>query len=289
MVAVTATILDGKATRDEIFEDLEARVAALKEKGITPGLGTILVGDDPGSAAYVRGKHNDCAKVGITSIRRDLPSDITQEELEATIDELNPNPECTGYIVQLPLPKHLDENAALERVDPDKDADGLHPVNLGRLVLGKEAPLPCTPRGIVHLLRRYEVPIAGAHVAVVGRGVTVGRPIGLLLTRRTENATVTLCHTGTRDLAAQVRQADIVIAAAGVPGLITADMVKPGAAVLDVGVSRTADGLRGDVADDVREVAGFVSPNPGGVGPLTRAFLLTNVVERAEQLAGQSD
>ncbi|BCN50199.1 bifunctional protein FolD [Prescottella equi] len=289
MVAVTATILDGKATRDEIFEDLEARVAALKEKGITPGLGTILVGDDPGSAAYVRGKHNDCAKVGITSIRRDLPADITQEELEATIDELNANSECTGYIVQLPLPKHLDENAALERVDPDKDADGLHPVNLGRLVLGKEAPLPCTPRGIVHLLRRYEVPIAGAHVAVVGRGVTVGRPIGLLLTRRTENATVTLCHTGTRDLAAQVRQADIVIAAAGVPGLITADMVKPGAAVLDVGVSRTADGLRGDVADDVREVAGFVSPNPGGVGPLTRAFLLTNVVERAEQLAGQSD
>jgi methylenetetrahydrofolate dehydrogenase (NADP+) / methenyltetrahydrofolate cyclohydrolase len=289
MVAVTATILDGKATRDEIFTDLEARVAALKEKGITPGLGTILVGEDPGSASYVRGKHNDCAKVGITSIRRDLPADITQEELEATIDELNANPECTGYIVQLPLPKHLDENAALERVDPDKDADGLHPVNLGRLVLGTEAPLPCTPRGIVHLLRRYEVPIAGAHVAVVGRGVTVGRPIGLLLTRRTENATVTLCHTGTRDLAAQVRQADIVIAAAGVPGLITADMVKPGAAVLDVGVSRTADGLRGDVADDVREVAGFVSPNPGGVGPLTRAFLLTNVVERAEQLAGQSD
>lgn len=289
MGAVTATILDGKATRDEIFIDLEARVAALKEKGITPGLATILVGDDPGSAAYVRGKHNDCAKVGITSIRRDLPADITQAELEAVIDELNANPECTGYIVQLPLPKHLDENAALERIDPDKDADGLHPVNLGRLVLGKEAPLPCTPRGIVHLLRRYEVPIAGAHVAVVGRGVTVGRPIGLLLTRRSENATVTLCHTGTRDLAAQVRQADIVIAAAGVPGLITADMVKPGAAVLDVGVSRTADGLKGDVADDVREVAGFISPNPGGVGPLTRAFLLTNVVERAEQLAGFRD
>ncbi|WP_207390486.1 bifunctional methylenetetrahydrofolate dehydrogenase/methenyltetrahydrofolate cyclohydrolase [Rhodococcus sp. ABRD24] len=283
---MTATILDGKATRDEIFVDLEARVAALKEKGITPGLGTVLVGDDPGSAAYVRGKHNDCAKVGITSIRRDLPADITQADLEATIDELNANPECTGYIVQLPLPKHLDENAALERIDPEKDADGLHPVNLGRLVLGKEAPLPCTPRGIVHLLRRYEVPIAGAHVVVVGRGVTVGRPIGLLLTRRSENATVTLCHTGTRDLAAQVRQADIVIAAAGVPGLITADMVKPGAAVLDVGVSRTADGLRGDVADDVREVAGFISPNPGGVGPLTRAFLLSNVVERAEQLAG---
>ncbi|MFE7419776.1 bifunctional methylenetetrahydrofolate dehydrogenase/methenyltetrahydrofolate cyclohydrolase [Rhodococcus sp. NPDC057529] len=282
---MTATILDGKATRDEIFEDLKVRVSALKDKGITPGLGTVLVGDDPGSAAYVRGKHNDCAKVGITSIRRDLPADITQEKLDATIDELNANPDCTGYIVQLPVPKQLDENAALERIDPDKDADGLHPVNLGRLVLGKEAPLPCTPRGILHLLRRYEVPIEGAHVVVVGRGVTVGRPIGLLFTRRSENATVTLCHTRTRDLGAEVRRADIVIAAAGVPGLVTADMVKPGAAVLDVGVSRTADGLRGDVAADVAEVAGFLSPNPGGVGPLTRAFLLTNVVERAERVA----
>jgi len=288
MVAVTATILDGKATRDEIFEDLKVRVSALKAEGITPGLGTILVGDDPGSAAYVRGKHNDCAKVGINSLRRDLPADITQEQLNATIDELNANPECTGYIVQLPLPKHLDENAALERIDPDKDADGLHPVNLGRLVLGKEAPLPCTPRGILHLLRRYEVPIAGAHVVVVGRGVTVGRPIGLLLTRRSENATVTLCHTGTRDLAAEVRRADIIVAAAGVPGLITADMVRPGAAVLDVGVSRTDDGLRGDVAADVSEVAGFVSPNPGGVGPLTRAFLITNVVERAERVLAEA-
>ncbi|MGW6377210.1 bifunctional methylenetetrahydrofolate dehydrogenase/methenyltetrahydrofolate cyclohydrolase [Rhodococcus sp. NPDC055112] len=286
---MTATILDGKATRDEIFIDLKARVDALKAEGITPGLGTVLVGDDPGSAAYVRGKHNDCAKVGITSIRRDLPADITQAQLEATIDELNANPECTGYIVQLPLPKHLDENAALERIDPGKDADGLHPVNLGRLVLGKEAPLPCTPRGIVHLLRRYEVPINGAHVVVVGRGITVGRPIGLLLTRRSENATVTLCHTGTKDLAAEVERADIIVAAAGVPGLITADMVKPGAAVLDVGVSRTADGLRGDVDDSVREVAGFISPNPGGVGPLTRAFLLTNVVERAERLAAGSE
>ncbi|EKT81842.1 bifunctional methylenetetrahydrofolate dehydrogenase/methenyltetrahydrofolate cyclohydrolase [Rhodococcus opacus] len=282
---MTATILDGKATRDEIFEDLKVRVSALKDKGITPGLGTVLVGDDPGSAAYVRGKHNDCAKVGITSIRRDLPGDITQEKLDATIDELNANPDCTGYIVQLPLPKQLDENTALERIDPDKDADGLHPVNLGRLVLGKEAPLPCTPRGILHLLRRYEVPIEGAHVVVVGRGVTVGRPIGLLFTRRSENATVTLCHTRTRDLGAEVRRADIVIAAAGVPGLVTADMVKPGAAVLDVGVSRTEDGLRGDVAADVAEVAGFLSPNPGGVGPLTRAFLLTNVVERAERVA----
>lgn len=282
---MTATILDGKATRDEIFEDLKTRVSALKAKGITPGLGTVLVGDDPGSAAYVRGKHNDCAKVGITSMRRDLPADITQEQLDATIDELNANPECTGYIVQLPLPKQLDENAALERIDPDKDADGLHPVNLGRLVLGKEAPLPCTPRGILHLLRRYEVPIAGAHVVVIGRGVTVGRPIGLLFTRRSENATVTLCHTGTRDLAAEVSRADIVIAAAGVPGLVTPDMVKPGAAVLDVGVTRTEEGLRGDIASGVADVAGFLSPNPGGVGPLTRAFLLTNVVERAERTA----
>jgi methylenetetrahydrofolate dehydrogenase (NADP+) / methenyltetrahydrofolate cyclohydrolase len=288
MGSVTATILDGKATRDEIFIDLKARVDALRAKGITPGLGTVLVGDDPGSASYVRGKHADCAKVGINSLRRDLPADISQAELEAVIDELNANSECTGYIVQLPLPKHLDENAALERIDPDKDADGLHPVNLGRLVLGKEATLPCTPRGVVHLLRRYDVPIDGARVTVVGRGVTIGRPIGLLLTRRSENATVTLCHTGTKDLAAEVRRADIVVAAAGVAGLITADMVKPGAAVLDVGVSRTADGLRGDVADDVREVAGFISPNPGGVGPLTRAFLLSNVVERAEQLAAES-
>ncbi|MBD8506496.1 bifunctional methylenetetrahydrofolate dehydrogenase/methenyltetrahydrofolate cyclohydrolase [Hoyosella sp. G463] len=280
---MTATRLDGKATRDELFHDLAARVEVLESRGIQPGLGTILVGDDPGSAAYVRGKHADCARVGIASIRRDLPADISQEKLHATIDELNADPACTGYIVQLPLPKHLDENAALERIDPDKDADGLHPINLGRLVLGKEAPLPCTPRGIVHLLRRYDVPIAGAHVVVVGRGITVGRPIGLLLTRRSENATVTLCHTGTRDLAAHVRQADIVIAAAGVPGIITADMVKPGAAVLDVGVSRVEGKLAGDVAPEVWDTAGHVSPNPGGVGPLTRAFLIANVVERAER------
>lgn len=280
---MTATILDGKSTRDALFADLTVRVEALADKGITPGLGTILVGDDPGSQTYVRGKHNDCAKVGITSLRRDLPADVSREQLLDTIAELNENPECTGYIVQLPLPKHLDENEALESVDPDKDADGLHPTNLGRLVLGKEAPLPCTPRGIIHLLRRYEVPIAGAHVVVVGRGVTVGRPIGLLLTRRTENATVTLCHTGTRDLAAEVRRADIVVAAAGKPGLITADMVKPGAAVLDVGVTRTEAGLAGDVDKAVWDVAGYVSPNPGGVGPLTRAFLLQNVVERAER------
>ena len=283
MTYVAATTLDGKSTRDEILDDLKGRVATLTAAGRTPGLGTILVGDDPGSQAYVRGKHADCAKVGITSIRRDLPADISQATLDETIDELNANPECTGYIVQLPLPKHLDENAALEHIDPDKDADGLHPTNLGRLVLGKEAPLPCTPRGIVHLLRRFDVPIAGAHVVVIGRGVTVGRPLGLLLTRRSENATVTLCHTGTRDLAELTRQADIIVAAVGVPYMVTADMVKPGAAVVDVGVSRVEGKLTGDVAPDVWDIAGHVSPNPGGVGPLTRAFLLTNVVERAER------
>jgi methylenetetrahydrofolate dehydrogenase (NADP+)/methenyltetrahydrofolate cyclohydrolase len=280
--------LDGKATRDEIFVDLNLRVAALTAAGRgRPGLGTVLVGDDPGSQAYVRGKHADCAKVGINSIRRDLPADISQATLNETIDELNANPECTGYIVQLPLPKHLDENAALERIDPAKDADGLHPTNLGRLVLNEAAPLPCTPRGIVHLLRRFDVPIAGAHVVVIGRGVTVGRPMGLLLTRRSENATVTLCHTGTRDLSALTRQADIVIAAVGVPHMLTQEMVKPGAAVVDVGVSRDEAGkLVGDVHPGVWEVAGHVSPNPGGVGPLTRAFLLTNVVELDEAKVG---
>lgn len=281
-VAVPAQTLDGKLTRDEIFVDLAGRVAALTAAGRTPGLGTVLVGDDPGSGAYVRGKHSDCAKVGITSIRRDLPADISQARLEDTIDELNADPECTGYIVQLPLPRHLNENAALERIDPAKDADGLHPTNLGRLVLGENAPLPCTPRGIVALLRRFDVAIDGAHVVVIGRGVTVGRPLGLLLTRRTENATVTLCHTGTRDLPKLTRQADIIVAAVGVPHMLTADMVRPGAAVVDVGVSRVDDKLTGDVAPGVWDVAGQVSPNPGGVGPLTRAFLLTNVVELAE-------
>ena len=281
-VAVPAQTLDGKLTRDEIFVDLTRRVAALTAAGRTPGLGTVLVGDDPGSHAYVRGKHSDCAKVGITSIRRDLPADAGAAQLNDTIDELNANPDCTGYIVQLPLPRHLDENAALERIDPAKDADGLHPTNLGRLVLNEPAPLPCTPRGIVHLLRRFGVGIDGAHVVVIGRGVTVGRPLGLLLTRRTENATVTLCHTGTRDLPALTRQADIIVAAVGVPHMLTAAMVRPGAAVVDVGVSRVDGKLTGDVAPDVWEVAGQVSPNPGGVGPLTRAFLLTNVVERAE-------
>lgn len=279
---MTATLLDGKTTRDEIYADLQTRVQALTAAGHTPGLGTVLVGDDPGSHAYVRGKHADCAKVGITSLRRDLPADVGQTQLLDTVDELNANPDCTGYIVQLPLPKHLDEVATLEQMDSLKDADGLHPVNLGRIVLGEPAPLPCTPRGIVALLRRYEVPIAGAKVVVIGRGVTVGRPLGLLLTRRSENATVTLCHTGTRDLAAEVVRADIVVAAAGVPGLVTADMVRAGAAVLDVGVTRTEAGLVGDVDEGVAEVAGYLSPNPGGVGLMTRAMLLVNVVERAE-------
>jgi methylenetetrahydrofolate dehydrogenase (NADP+)/methenyltetrahydrofolate cyclohydrolase len=280
---VTATILDGKATRDAIFDDLRERVTALAARGVVPGLGTVLVGDDPGSQSYVRGKHNACAKVGITSIRRDLPADVTQAELSAVIDELNADPTCTGYLIQLPLPGHLDSGAALERVDPAKDSDGLHPMNLGRLVLGETGPLPCTPVGIIELLKRYDVPIAGANVTVVGRGVTVGRPLGLLLTRRSENATVTLCHTGTKDLAAEVRRADIVVAAAGNPALITPDMVKPGAAVLDVGITRTDSGLIGDVHPDVREVAGWLAPMPGGVGPMTIAMLLTNTVLAAER------
>lgn len=280
---MTATILDGKATAAAVKADLARRVEALKARGITPGLGTVLVGDDPGSHAYVGGKHKDCAEVGIESIRVDLPAETSQEELEDEIRRLNADPSVTGYIVQLPLPKHLDANRVLELMDPAKDADGLHPMNLGRLVLGEPAPLPCTPRGIVELLRRYDVDIDGAEVVVVGRGVTVGRPLGLLLTRRSENATVTLCHTGTRDLATHVRSADIVVAAAGVPRLITGALVKPGAAVLDVGITRTDEGLVGDVAADVREVAGFVAPMPGGVGPMTRAMLITNVVEAAER------
>jgi len=279
---VSATILDGKATAAAVRADLRTRVERLRAAGIVPGLGTVLVGDDPGSHAYVQGKHADCAEVGIASIRVDLPADASQQQVTEAILQLNADPAVTGYIVQLPLPKHLDERGTLSLMDPDKDADGLHPVNLGRLVLGMEAPLPCTPRGIVTLLRHYEVPIAGAEVVIVGRGVTVGRPLGLLLTRRTENATVTLCHTGTGDLAAHTRSADIVVAAAGVPGMITGSMVRAGAAVLDVGITRTSEGLIGDVAPDVREVAAFVAPMPGGVGPMTRAMLLTNVVEAAE-------
>lgn len=285
---MSATKLDGTLYRDEIFADLATRVAKLKEQGVTPGLATVLVGDNPGSHSYVKMKHRDCEQLGINSIRKDLPEETTQEELEAVIDELNADPSCTGYIVQLPLPKHLDENKILERIDPAKDADGLHPVNLGKLVLNEPAPLPCTPNGCIHLLRRYGVELDGAKVVVIGRGVTVGRPIGLMLTRRSENSTVTLCHTGTKDLAADTREADVIIAAAGKAHMLTADMVKEGAAVLDVGVSRVDGKLAGDVAEDVWEKAGFVSPNPGGVGPLTRAFLVYNIVERAEQLAAQA-
>lgn len=280
---MTATILDGKATAARIKAELRTRVEALHSRGIRPGLGTVLVGDDPGSHAYVGGKHRDCAEVGIESIRVDLPADSTQEQVEAEVRRLNEDPAVTGYIVQLPLPKGLDANRVLELMDPGKDADGLHPMNLGRLVLGVEAPLPCTPRGIVELLRAYDVAINGAHVVVVGRGVTVGRPLGLLLTRKSENATVTLCHTGTRDLPSHLKSADIIVAAAGVPHLVTADLVKPGAAVLDVGITRTDAGLVGDVHPDVCEVAGFLAPMPGGTGPLTRAMLLANVVEAAER------
>jgi methylenetetrahydrofolate dehydrogenase (NADP+) / methenyltetrahydrofolate cyclohydrolase len=284
---VTARTLDGSATAAAIKDELKTRIAALRDHGVVPGLGTILVGDDPGSRWYVNGKHKDCAEVGIESIRVDLPDTATQEEIEAAVERLNDDPACTGYIVQLPLPKGRDENRVLGLIDPAKDADGLHPTNLGWLVLGHEAPLPCTPYGIVELLRRHDVEIAGAEVVVIGRGVTVGRPMGLLLTRRSENATVTLCHTGTRDLAAHVRGADIVVAAAGVPGIVTAEMVKPGAAVLDVGVSRVDGKIAGDVAAGVWDVAGWVSPNPGGVGPMTRAMLLANVVSIAEHRVAQ--
>ena len=278
-------ILDGKATAAAVKAELQARVEALQAQGIVPGLGTVLVGDDPGSHTYVGGKHKDCAEVGISSIRIDLPSDSTQAQVDAQIAELNADPDVTGYIVQLPLPQHLDSHRVLELMDPGKDADGLHPMNLGRLVLGIPAPLPCTPAGIVELLRRYEVPINGAHVVVVGRGITVGRPLGLLLTRKSENATVTLCHTGTQDLSAELKRADIIVAAAGVPGIVKAVDIKPGAAVLDVGITRTDAGLVGDVAPDVIDVAGFLAPMPGGTGPMTRAMLLANVVARAEELA----
>jgi methylenetetrahydrofolate dehydrogenase (NADP+)/methenyltetrahydrofolate cyclohydrolase len=280
---VTAQILDGKATLATIKSELKQRIAALADRGIVPGLGTVLVGEDPASVWYVNAKHKDCAEVGIASIRRDLPATATQAEVEAVVDELNADPTCTAFLVQQPT--GLDDNAILARVDPVKDVDGLHPMNLGWLVLGEPAPLPCTPTGIIELLRRFDVRIAGANVVVVGRGITVGRPLALMLTRRSENATVTVCHTATRDLAAHVREADIVVAAAGSAGLITADMVKPGAAVLDAGVSRIDGKIAGDVAKDVAEVAGWISPNPGGVGPMTRAMLLSNVVSAAERLA----
>ena len=280
---MTATVLDGKATAAAVKADLAVRVAALGERGITPGLATVLVGDDPGSHAYVGGKHRDCAEVGIASIRVDMPATATQAEVEEQVRRLNDDPAVTGYIVQLPLPKGLDSNRVLEIMDPAKDADGLHPMNLGRLVLGIEAPLPCTPRGIVQLLRAYDVPIAGAEVCIVGRGITVGRPLGLLLTRRQENATVTLCHTGTKDMAKHIAAADIVVAAAGVPHVISPDIVKPGAALVDVGITRTEAGLVGDVDPACAEVAGWIAPMPGGTGPMTRAMLLANVVEAAER------
>jgi methylenetetrahydrofolate dehydrogenase (NADP+)/methenyltetrahydrofolate cyclohydrolase len=288
---MTAQILDGKATAATIKAELAERVRALATRGVTPGLGTVLVGEDPSSQAYVAGKHRDCAEVGIASIERVLPATATQAEVESVVRQLNADPACTGYIVQLPLPKGLDEQAVLELMDPTKDADGLHPVNLGRLVLGIPGALPCTPRGCLEILHRYGLPTAGAHVVVVGRGVTAGRPMGLLFGRRSENSTVTTCHTGTKDLAGEVRRGDIVIAAAGVPGLVTADMVKPGAVVLDVASSRVVgeDGKAryvGDTTPEVRDVAAWIAPMPGGIGPMTRAMLLANVVEAAELAAG---
>lgn len=290
---MTAQVLDGKATAARIKEELTERVAALRERDVVPGLGTVIVGDDPASHSYVAGKHRDCEQVGIASIRKELPADASQEELERVIDELNDDPRCTGYIVQLPLPQHMDTNAVLERIDPAKDADGLHPTNLGRLVLNVNepitSPLPCTPHGIVELLTRHGVDLAGRHVLVIGRGVTVGRPIGLLLTRREINATVTLAHTGTRNLPELLAQADVVVAAAGRPHMIGADQVKQGAVLLDVGVSRVEDPetgkkkLTGDIDPAAAERASWLSPNPGGVGPMTRAMLLVNVVESCER------
>ena len=288
-----ARVLDGKATAAAIKQELRARVAALRQRGCAVGLGTVLVGEDPGSLAYVAGKHRDCAEVGIDSIRIDLPADAGQGRIEEAVAQLNADPACTGYIVQLPLPAGIDTNAVLEMIDPDKDADGLHPTNLGRLVLRGsgpiDSPLPCTPRAVIELVERHGIGLAGADVCVVGRGVTVGRTIGLLLGRKDVNATVDVCHTGTKDLADHVRRADVVVAAAGAAGIITAQMVRPGAVVLDVGVSRTVvDGksrLAGDVADGVDRVASWLSPNPGGVGPMTRALLVTNIVEAAERAA----
>ena len=285
---MTARILDGKALAETIKAELRARVSVIAERGVVPGLGTVLVGDDPGSHAYVRGKHRDCAQVGIASIQVELPASTSQEQLASVIEGLNADPACTGYIVQLPLPSHLDDNAALALVDPDKDADGLHPANLGKLVLGVPGPLPCTPRGIIELLRRNGIGLNGAEVCVVGRGTTVGRPLGLMLTRKSENATVTMCHTGTVELSRHTRQADIVVAAAGRSGLVTAEMIKPGAVCVDVGITRTDAGLIGDLDPGVREVASWLAPMPGGIGPMTRAMLLSNVVERAEHLVARA-
>ena len=280
---MSATILDGKALASTIKGQLAARVSVLKAAGVSPGLGTVLVGDDPGSHSYVAGKHRDCQEVGINSIRVDLKADASEADVIAALKDLNNSKECTGYIVQLPLPKGIDTQKVLEAIDPAKDADGLHPMNLGRLVAGYEAPLPCTPRGIVELINHYKIPLSGAEVVVIGRGLTVGRPLGLLLTRKQENATVTLTHTGTKDLLAHTKRADIVVAAIGSAHFLKAEHIKSGAAVLDVGISRTSDGLLGDVDPGVMEVASFVAPMPGGVGPMTRAMLLQNVVEACER------
>lgn len=276
---MSAQILDGKAVAAAIKAELTTRVTALKKQGITPGLGTVLVGDDPGSHSYVGGKHRDCQEVGINSIRIDLPNNATEKDVLAAIADLNSSKECTGYIVQLPLPKGINTQKVLEAIDPSKDADGLHPLNLGRLVAGYDAPLPCTPRGIVALLDHYKISTQGAEVTVIGRGLTVGRPLGLLLTRKQENATVTLTHTGTKDLIVHTRNADIVVAAIGQAHFLKAEMIKEGAVVIDVGISRTPDGLQGDVCPGVFEKASYVAPMPGGVGPMTRAMLLTNVVD----------
>ena len=285
---MTAVILDGKATAEKVKADLKLRVDKLVAAGFKPGLGTILIGDDPGSKSYVDGKHRDCADVGVESIRIELSAAATQADVLAAIQDLNSATECTGYILQLPLPAGLNANAALEAIDPAKDADGLHPANLGKLVLGIPAALPCTPRGIVELLREYKVPLDGAEVVVIGRGITVGRPLGLLLTRRSENATVTLCHTGTRNLEDHLKRADVVVAAAGVAHFVKASMIKPGAALVDVGITRTSSGLLGDIDPAVAATAGFFAPMPGGTGPMTRAMLITNVVEAAERQAFSS-
>lgn len=284
---MTAERIDGKAVAQAVKEELTQRVSALRERGIVPGLATVLVGEDPGSLLYVAGKHRDCAQVGIESIRVDLPADASATQVAEAIAALNENPACTGYIVQLPLPDHLDDNWALSMVDPNKDADGLTPTNLGRLLLGQPGPIPCTPRGIVELLRRYNVPLRGAEVCIIGRGTTVGRPLSVLLSTKEHNATVTVCHTGTRDLAAHTRRADIVVAGVGRAHMVTADMVKPGAVLVDVGVTRVDGKPVGDLDPSVWEVASKVTPNPGGVGPMTRAMLLANVVDRAEALANQ--
>jgi methylenetetrahydrofolate dehydrogenase (NADP+)/methenyltetrahydrofolate cyclohydrolase len=280
---MSATILDGRSLAATVKADLAVRVSQLKKSGITPGLGTVLVGDDPGSLSYVAGKHRDCEQVGITSIRVDLKASATQSDILAAIKDLNAAKECSGYIVQLPLPGGIDTQKILEAIDPDKDADGLHSINLGRLVSGYPAALPCTPRAIVELINHYKIPLAGAEVVVIGRGLTVGRPLGLLLTRKQENATVTLTHTGTKDLTSHIKRADIIIAAIGSAHFLKADAIREGAAVIDVGISRTNDGLLGDVDPEVMGVAAFVAPMPGGVGPMTRAMLLTNVVEACER------